>query len=136
MLPDKLQLDIVTAERRVLTEEVDEVVLPGSVGYLGVRPGHTPLMTGLGTGTLTWWRGGQQHQVAVALGYAEILPGRVSVLAETAETVGEIDAERAAVSKTRAEQRLSEVGQADIDLERARQALTRAENRLNLVPPR
>ena len=136
MLPDKLALDIVTAERRVLTAEVDEVVLPGSVGYLGVRPGHTPLITGLGTGTLTWWKGGQAHQVAVALGYAEILPDRVAVLAETAESAAEIDADRATSSKARAAQRLSNIGDAGTEPDRARRALARAENRLKLVPPR
>ena len=136
MLPDKIALDIVTVERRVLTEEVDEVVIPGSAGYLGVRPGHTPLMTGLGTGILTWWRRGQEHTVAVSLGYAEVLPDHVSVLAETAETAHEIEVDRAMASKERAERRLAQLGNAEIDLARARQALARAESRLRAVPPR
>ncbi len=136
MLPDKIALDIVTVERRVLTEEVDEVVIPGSTGYLGVRPGHTPLMTGLGTGILTWWRRGRGHTVAVSLGYAEVLPDHVSVLAETAETAHEVEVDRAMASKERAERRLAQLGNAEIDLERARQALARAESRLRVVPPR
>ena len=132
MLPQKIALDVVTAERRVFTDEVDEVVLPGSVGYLGVRPGHTPLLTGLGTGVLSYWKGGAEYRLAVSLGYAEVLPDRVEVLAETAELPDEIDAERAGASADRARQRLS-AADAAIDLERAQKALERAMNRLSVA---
>ncbi|MFQ5718128.1 MAG: F0F1 ATP synthase subunit epsilon [Acidobacteriota bacterium] len=130
MRADKIALDVVTANRRVLAEDVDEVVLPGSLGSLGVRPGHTPLMTGLGVGVLRWHKGGHAHQAAVSSGFAEILPDRVSVLAETAEAAHEIDVERARASMSRAEKRLAALDDATIDLERARAALERARARL------
>ena len=133
MLPTKIALDVVTAERRVLNEEVQEVVIPGSMGYLGVRPGHTPLLTGLGTGVLSWWKGGQEHRMAVSLGYSEILPERVSVLVETAEKAGEIDVSRARAAQERAEKRLDHPADKEIDPERARDSLNRALNRLGVA---
>lgn len=95
MFPDSLTLEVVTPERRVLSETVDEVVLPGSEGSLGVRPGHTPLLTSLGAGELSYTRGGVTRRLAASGGYAEILPDRVIVLAEASERAEEIDVERA-----------------------------------------
>lgn len=84
-LPTKLALEIVTPERALVTEDVDEVQLPGSEGYFGVLPGHTPLVASLREGTL-WYRVGQQkHELAVAAGFVEVLPDRVTVLAEVAD---------------------------------------------------
>ncbi len=85
-LPARLALEIVTPDRALVNEQVDEVQLPGSEGYFGVLPGHTPLLASLKEGTL-WYRIGQQkHELAVASGFVEVLPDRVTVLAEVADT--------------------------------------------------
>src|SRR3954454_13732286 len=118
-LPTKLTLEIVTPDRSIVREEVDEVELPGSEGYLGVLPGHTPLLTMLKVGEL-WYRIGQEkHYLAIAFGFAEVLPDRVTVLAQIAERAQDIDIERAEAAKRRAEERLA-TGIPDIDFERAR----------------
>jgi F-type H+-transporting ATPase subunit epsilon len=87
-----LQLLVVTPERKVVESEADEVELPGSEGYLGVLPGHTPLLTLLKTGVLSFRRSGRSQAYAVSSGFAEIAGDRVSVLADSAESAGEIDA--------------------------------------------
>jgi len=84
-LPESIHLEVVTPDKRVVSEVVDAVVLPGSEGSLGVLPGHTPLLTTLGIGELAYSRGGAKGYVAIAWGFAEVLPDRVSVLAEIAE---------------------------------------------------
>src|SRR6266446_3834651 len=84
-LPESIHLEVVTPDKRVVSEVVDAVVLPGTEGSLGVLPGHTPLLTTLGIGELTYSRGGARRFVAIAWGFAEVLPDRVSVLAEIAE---------------------------------------------------
>jgi len=104
-----IQLEVVTPERRVLEVEADEVILPGDEGYLGVRPGHTPLLTALTIGELCYVQGGARHYAAVRGGFAEVLPDRVSVLTEAAEMSGEIDLSRAEDSRTRAEKILQQV---------------------------
>src|SRR5437867_4695432 len=109
MLPDSIQLEVVTPERRVVAETVDEVILPGSEGYLGVLPGHTPLLTTLGIGQIMFRRGTVRHYLATAGGFAEVLPDRVSILAEIAERAEEIDRERAQRSLDRATARLREL---------------------------
>jgi len=99
-LPTKLTLEIVTPERSLVSQLVDEVQLPGSEGYFGVLPGHTPLLTTLQVGEL-WYRIGQeQHHLAVAFGFAEVLPERVTVLAQIAEKPEDIDVPRAEVART------------------------------------
>jgi F-type H+-transporting ATPase subunit epsilon len=130
VLPEKIVLDVVTPERRLLTRDVEEVVLPGSEGYLGVRPGHTPLLTALGVGILSWKGGNMVGAIAVSKGYAEILPDRVSVLAEIAELEEEIDVDRAEEARERAEKMLAHVGDPHLDFEQARGALERARNRV------
>jgi F-type H+-transporting ATPase subunit epsilon len=125
MLPETLQLDIVTPEKRVVSMTVDEVVLPGRLGSLGVLPGHAPLLTDLDIGALTYRRGEERRSVAVAGGFAEVLPDRVTVLAEVAEPAEEIDVERAAKARERAEQRLK-APEAETDFERAQQAMRKA----------
>jgi F-type H+-transporting ATPase subunit epsilon len=106
MLPDKIDLEVVTPERRVLAESVDEVVLPGKLGYLGVLPGHAPLLTAIGVGQLEYRTGSTKKYVAVAGGFAEVLPSRVIVLAETAERAEEIDMMRAQEKKAELEAKL------------------------------
>src|SRR2546422_5937969 len=93
-LPESIHLEVVTPDTRVVSEVVDAVVLPGSEGSLGVLPGHTPLLTTLGIGELAYSRGGAKGYVAIAWGFAEVLPDRVSVLAEIAERAEGIDRER------------------------------------------
>jgi F-type H+-transporting ATPase subunit epsilon len=92
---DHLLLVVVTPERQLLSEEVEEVRLPGALGEMGVLPGHTPLLTSLGTGPLTYGSGRQQSVLAVQGGFAEVLPDRVTVLATVAETPSEIDLQAA-----------------------------------------
>src|SRR5215510_4379884 len=121
-LPTKLTLEIVTPDKSLATDQVDEVNLPGSQGYFGVLPGHTPLLATLQIGEL-WYRVGQEKlYLSIAFGFAEVLPERVTVLAQIAERAEEIDIARAEAAKQRAEQRLSRVStpQADMDFERAR----------------
>src|SRR5712691_12342952 len=106
VLPTKLQLQIVSADRMLVNEEVDEVVIPGADGYFGVLPGHTPLLALLQVGQL-WYRHGQEfHYLVIAFGFAEVQPDRVTLLAETAERADEIDVSRAEASRRRAEERL------------------------------
>jgi F-type H+-transporting ATPase subunit epsilon len=133
-LPTKLTLEIVTPDRSVVTEQVDEVQLPGSEGYFGVLPGHTPLLAALQVGEM-WYRLGQEkHFLVIAFGFAEVLPERVTVLAHVAERAQDIDRERAERALKRAEERLSKgPSQSDIDFERARVAMMKSLMRLQVV---
>ncbi len=133
MSQSQIHLDVVTPERLVFSEIVDEVILPGSEGYLGVRPGHVPLMVGLGVGELSWRRGDREDHMAVAMGYAEILPNRVVILAETAERAEEIDAERATHARQRAEEMLAGNSAKPVEFEMARAAHLRAAIRLSVA---
>ena len=131
-LPTKLTLDVVTPERRLVSQQVDEVQLPGAEGYFGVLPGHTPLLATLQVGEL-WYRVGQEkHYLAVAFGFAEVLPDRVTVLAQLAERPEDIDVPRAEAARKRAEERISKP-QTDIDFERARIALMKSLIRLQVA---
>ena len=112
---DHLLLELVTPERRVLSEEVVEVRIPGILGELGVLPGHTPLLTALGTGPLAYTQAGVEHRLAVQGGFAEVLPDRVTVLARVAELPGEIDLEAARRQLAEAEARLPKAGAEDLD---------------------
>src|SRR5499427_7738913 len=132
MLPDVIQLVIVTPARQILKETVSEVTMPGADGYLGVLPGHAPLITELGVGELTYRAtGGQTVLLAVIRGFAEVLPDRVSVLAETAEFAEDIDLQRAQAALKRAQERIAKGG--DIDWDRATLALQRAMVRIQVV---
>ena len=136
-LPTKLTLEIVTPDRALLREEVDEVVVPGSQGEFGVLPGHTPLLSTLKVGEL-WYRQGQEkHYLAIAFGFVEVLPDRVTVLAQVGERAQEIDVQRAERAKQRAEQRLAQaqphLTQVDFDIERARIALMKSLLRLQVA---
>jgi F-type H+-transporting ATPase subunit epsilon len=132
-LPTKLTLEIVTPDRALVTAEVDEVQLPGAEGYFGVLPGHAPLLASLGVGEM-WYRVGQQvHHLAIAFGFAEVLPTRVTVLAQIAERAEDIDVTRAEAAKTRAEKRVSGGAQSDLDFERARVAMMKSLVRLQVA---
>lgn len=134
-LPTKLTLEIVTPDRSVVTEQVDEVELPGSEGYFGVLPGHTPLLAALQVGEL-WYRVGQEkHFLVIAFGFAEVLPERVTVLAQVAERAQDIDMERAERAMKRAQERLAPKGtmQSEIDFERARVAMMKSLIRLQVA---
>ena len=130
-LPTKIQLQIVSAERSLVNETVDEVEIPGADGYFGVLPGHTPLLALLGAGELWYRRGTDVSYLSIAFGFAEVQPDRVTILAQIAEKAQEIDVARAEAAKTRAEERLaSQI--TDIDFERARIALMKALIRLQV----
>src|ERR687895_1635223 len=117
-LPTHIDLQIVTPDRLLVQEQVDEVQIPGSEGYFGVLPGHTPLLATLAVGEL-WYRKGQEKTyLAIAGGFAEVLPDRVTILAQLAERAEDIDVERAESARTRAAQRL-EHRTSDVDYERA-----------------
>ena len=131
-LPTHLQLQIVSADRMLVNETVDEVEVPGAEGYFGVLPGHTPLLAILQVGQL-WYRKGQElHYFAVANGFAEVQPDRVTILAQVAERADEIDVARAESAKQRAEQRLA-MPQVEMDAERARIALLKSLIRLQVA---
>ena len=118
-LPTKLTLEIVTPDRALVSVQVDEVVLPGSEGYFGVLPGHSPLLASLQVGEL-WYRiGHEKYYLAVAFGFAEVLPDHVTVLARIAEKAEDINVARAEAAKKRAEERVAQP-QPDMDFERAR----------------
>jgi F-type H+-transporting ATPase subunit epsilon len=133
MAGDSIQLVVVTPVRQLLTESVTEVQLPGADGYLGVLPGHAPLITELGIGELTYrTAGGQTGVLAVIRGFAEVLPDRVSVLAETAERAEEIDVNRAKDALKRAQELIAKGGE-NVDWDRASAALQRALVRIQVV---
>lgn len=131
-LPTKLTLEVVTPERLLVSEPVDEVQLPGAEGYFGVLPGHTPLLATLQVGEL-WYRVGQDKRyLAIAFGFAEVLPDRVTVLAQLAERPEDIDVPRAEAARKRAEERIAKP-QTDIDFERARIAMMKSLIRLQVA---
>ena len=131
-LPTSIELQIVTPDRLVLKENVDEVEIPGSEGYFGVLPGHTPLLAALAIGEL-WYRQGQEKTyLSIAFGFAEVLPDRVTILARLAEKAGDIDLERAEAALARAQHRLAGPQQDAVDYERARTALLKSLSRLNV----
>jgi F-type H+-transporting ATPase subunit epsilon len=131
-LPTELHLEIVTPDHQVARETVSGVSIPGKNGYLGILPGHSPLLSELKVGELSYTRDGVAHSLAVSWGFAEVLPDRVIILAETAERGEEIDVERAEQARRRAEERLKKLTDPEIDMDRARAALDRALTRLQV----
>ncbi len=129
-LPTEIRLDIVTPDRMVAHDAVTALTIPGKNGYLGILPGHAPLLTEVAPGELEYTSGGAHHALAVDWGFAEVLGDRVIVLAQSAERAEEIDLGRAEKAKTRAEERLKRFDDPQVDMERARKALTRAMARL------
>jgi F-type H+-transporting ATPase subunit epsilon len=131
-MADTFQLEIVTPSRLLVKDAAEEAQIPGSSGYLGILPGHAPLLTELAVGVITYKASGATHTLSVAWGFVEVLPDKVTILAEAAERPQEIDIERAQKAKDRAEQRLKS-NDPEIDFTRAEDALKRAETRLNVA---
>jgi F-type H+-transporting ATPase subunit epsilon len=132
-IPTSLHLQIVSADRSLVNEpRVDEVEIPGSEGYFGVLPGHTALLALLGAGELWYRKGQEKFYLAVAFGFAEVLPDRVTILAQIAERADEVDVSRAEAAKQRAEQRLATAA-VDVDFERARIAMLKSLVRLQVA---
>jgi len=131
-MADTFQLEIVTPEKKVVQDVAEEMQLPGKNGYLGILPGHAPLITELAVGAITYRNGSETHHLAVAWGFAEVLPEKVTVLAETCEAAGEIDVQRAEKAKQRAEEHLQSANP-ETDYQRATSALMKAETRLEVA---
>jgi F-type H+-transporting ATPase subunit epsilon len=128
-IPTTLTLQVVSAERSLINEQVDEVEIPGVEGYFGVLPGHTPLLAALSVGTLRYRQGSENHYLVIAFGFAEVQPDRVTILAQVGEKAEEIDLGRAEAARKRAEEELSRA-YTDADVERARIAMLKALVRL------
>lgn len=130
LLPRSIQLRIVTPDRQIADAEVAEVSIPGKEGYLGVLPGHAPLLTELRHGTLEYQQNGKKYYVAIHWGFAEVLPERVIVLAELAERAEDIDVGRAESKRQSVEEYLKSHTGSDPEIETARDDLRRAICRL------
>ncbi|MCI0352485.1 MAG: F0F1 ATP synthase subunit epsilon [Acidobacteriales bacterium] len=126
------QLEIVTPERLLVSDVAEEMQIPGKSGYLGILPLHAPLITELGVGEISYRKGSETRHLAVAWGFAEVLPDKVTILAETAERAEEIDVERAQRAKQQAEAALKK-GPQDTDYQLAEIALERAITRLKVA---
>jgi F-type H+-transporting ATPase subunit epsilon len=127
MLPEKIELEVVTPARHVLDEMVESIEMPGKDGYLGILPGHAPLLTELGVGILTYHKGSEVRKLTVVNGYAEVLPDRVIVLVELSERAEEIDVARARSAVDRAQAELAKAaGSPEADWQNAAAALQRA----------
>jgi F-type H+-transporting ATPase subunit epsilon len=131
-MADLIQLDVVTPERRVVSERVESVAVPGANGELGILPAHSPLISQLQTGILSYLEGGVTHQLHVSGGFVEVNHDRVSVLAEIAELPDEIDATKARAEKEQFEKALGSFSGSDEDFEKLRVALERAKVRVQL----
>jgi len=129
---DTFQLEIVTPEKLVVKDVAEEMQIPGKNGYLGILPGHAPLITELAVGEISYRNQAFTHHLAVAWGFAEVLPDKVTILAETAERAEEIDVRRAQKAKERAEQHLNSADP-NTDYNRAESALERADTRLQVA---
>jgi F-type H+-transporting ATPase subunit epsilon len=131
-MASQLTLSIVTPERELVRVQADEVELPGTEGYFGVLPGHTPLLAALSVGQLTYRVGQERHVLAISTGLAEVLPDAVTVLSQIAELAADIDVGRAEQARKRAEALLAAKA-ADLDYQRARNALDKAVLRLQVA---
>jgi len=132
-MPDgSIDLTVVTPERAIVHERVDELQIPGAAGYFGVLPGHAPLFSELKIGEVSYRQGDRWFYISVAWGFVEVQPDQVRILAETAERAQEIDIDRATRAKERAEQRIAKGG-SDIDYKRALIALERALIRIQVA---
>ena len=131
-MTDTFQLEIVTPEKLVVKDVAQEMQIPGKNGYLGILPGHAPLITELAVGKISYRNDGATHYLSVAWGFAEVLPDKVTILAETAERAEEINVQRAEEAKKRAEDRLKSTNP-ETDFVRAQNSLQRAETRLDVA---
>ncbi len=132
-MPDKLTLELVTPARQMLSEQVDEIFAPGSLGQFGLLPGHAPMLTTLQPGELRYRKGKEIFYLAVSWGYVEIENNRVVILAETAETEDEIDLERARAALGRAQQALTGMSAEEKEYRAMQQALARAMVRIQVA---
>jgi F-type H+-transporting ATPase subunit epsilon len=131
-MADTFQLEIVTPEKMVVRDVAEEMQIPGKNGYLGVLPGHAPLITELAVGEITYRNANITHHLAVAWGFAEVLPDKVTILAETAERAEEVDVNRAQAAKLRAETNLTKAGTEE-EFNKVSGDLQRAETRLEVA---
>lgn len=131
-MADTFQLEIVTPEKMVVRDSAEEMQIPGKNGYLGILPGHAPLITELAVGEITYRTGTKTEHLSVAWGFAEVLPEKVTILAETAERADEVDVNRAQAAKQRAEAALSNC-HTEEDFKRTGADLQRAETRLGVA---
>src|SRR6185503_16184235 len=131
-MADSFQLEIVTPEKLVVRDNAEEVQIPGKNGYIGVLPGHAPLITELGSGEISYRSNGQLHRFSMAWGFAEVLPDKVTVLAETVERADEIDVARAKQSLTKAED-LLKAAQTEDEFSVAAAKVQRAEARIDVA---
>ncbi len=132
-MAQKLTLELVTPAKQVLSEAVDEIIAPGSMGQFGVLPGHTPMLTTLDVGELSYRKGNETFYVAVNWGYVEVEDDRVIILVETAEIEDEIDLERARAALGRAEEALAEMSAEEKEYLVMQQALARAMARIQVA---
>jgi F-type H+-transporting ATPase subunit epsilon len=130
-MADTFQIEIVTPDKMVVRDVAEEAQIPAKNGYIGVLPGHAPLITELAIGEITYRSSGTTTHISVAWGFAEVLADKVTILAESAERAEDIDLKRAQEAKRRAEERLSD-GHRDVDFTRALNALQRAECRIQV----
>jgi F-type H+-transporting ATPase subunit epsilon len=135
-MAERLQLELATPTRLLVSAEVDEVVIPGTEGSFGVLPGHAPLLALLGVGEVTYRLGREESHLAVSGGFAEVGPARVTILAEAAERPEDIDVGRARAARERAEARLRPQAGQEVDVDRALAALRRAQYRLQVAASR
>ncbi|HEV8046950.1 MAG TPA: F0F1 ATP synthase subunit epsilon [Terriglobales bacterium] len=131
-MADTFQLEIVTPEKMVVRDVAEEMQIPGKDGYLGILPGHAPLITELAVGEITYRKENFTEHLAVAWGFAEVLPDKVTILAETAERAEEIDARRAQEAKQQAESAIAK-SNTEEDFERTTGDLKRADTRLEVA---
>jgi len=131
-MAETFQLEIVTPEKMVVRDVAEEMQIPGKDGYLGILPGHAPLITELAVGEITYLKDNYTHHLSVAWGFAEVLPDKVTILAETAERAEEIDARRAQEAKQRAESHLTTCNTEE-DFKRTAGDLKRADTRLEVA---
>jgi F-type H+-transporting ATPase subunit epsilon len=131
-LPEKIHLEIVTPEKQLFSGAVDSVTVPSTTGYLGILPGHAPLLTELGIGEISYVIGDRTDFLFCSWGFGEVLPDRVVLLAQTAELASDIDEKRAEEAKSRAEKILASKDPG-MDFQRAELSLMRAISRLNAV---
>jgi F-type H+-transporting ATPase subunit epsilon len=135
LLPKDLTLEVVTPEGLLLREQVDEVIAPGEEGYFGVLPGHTPFLSTLGLGEITYRRGADKGHLTCFWGFAEVLPDRVNLLAEIGERAEDIDAGRAETAKARAVERMKTIRD-EAGYQEAHLAFIRAVTRLAVARKR
>jgi F-type H+-transporting ATPase subunit epsilon len=131
-MAETIELEIVTPEKQVVRDQVEEIQIPGKAGFLGVLPGHAPLITELAVGEISYRKGGQTTYLSVAWGFAEVLPDKVTILAETAERASDIDVSRAQEALKNAQARLAGADSEEM-VKQELAAVRRAETRIDVA---